>query len=976
MLAGYGHSGQVAGSWDPAARAVRVPAGHGPRRPRAGTSGDECAAVSARTPRTALLDGRALAEAVAVIGRDDREAALDLLRRARDDAMRELRRRLEDGASGAALVTAQTSLVDQLLRIILDRAARTVYPEPNPTTAGPLSLVAVGGYGRGDLAPHSDVDILFLHPYKLTGRSEQIIEYLLYMMWDLGLVVGHATRSVADCLRRARADMTIRTSVLESRHVWGDEALYGDFRRRFLTELVPGTEAEFVAAKLRERDQRHLRTGDSRYLLEPNVKDGKGGLRDLHVLFWIAKYLFRVERFGDLVGHGVLSRREHVSFRRAEGFLWRVRAHLHVVCDRADDRLTFDRQLEIATRMGYGPRRGNLAVERFMKHYFLVAKSVGELTRVFCAVLEAEKLHTAPVHRSGAGSGPARDGMLVSGGRIAAAGERTFNERPVRFVTIFRRAQTEGRDIHPATLRQIHRGGGLITAQVRDDPEANRAFRAILTDRRDPEKILRMMNEAGVLGRFLPDFGRVVAQTQLDLYHVYTVDEHSIRAIGVLAAIERGALAEELPLASTLIHQLRMREVLYLALLLHDVAKGRGGDHSEIGSEIARSVARRLAFAPHEAETCAWLVRWHLLFSMTAFKRDLNDPGTVDDFVGRVRSLERLRLLLVLTAADITAVGPGRMNAWKGSLLRMLYHRAEAVLAGGREAEDRDARVAEARRALRERLADWAGADIDRFGASLPVPYWLSTDSAMQERHARLVQGGGRGPLVETRIDRARDATEMTLYTPDYIGLFAAIAGAVAASGASIVDARVFTTSDGMAIDTIWIQASGGGALRDAGRLERLKQSVVRALADDGAGAGGADETAFEAAPQPARTAAIVVEPHVLVDNGASRGHTVIEVSARDRPGLLYDITRTLSACGVSINSAHISTVGSRAVDVFYVKDRFGLRLSRDAQIAQVRDRLTEMLERGSGVAPDRRAEETAPDRRADDPAPRRRAAV
>ena len=912
--------------------------------------------MSTAEARQDLFDRRALADAIARLGRDNRKGALELIRRARDEGREALQRRLEAGAAGAEIVAVQTALIDRLLGVLLERAARVLYPEPDPTTADRLSLVAVGGFGRGDLAPHSDVDILFLHPHKLTGRNEQIIEHLLYMMWDLGFSVGHATRSVADCLRRAREDMTIRTSVLESRHVWGDRALYDGFRRRFLDELVPGTEAEFVAAKLRERDERHVRAGGSRYLLEPNVKDGKGGLRDLHVLFWIAKYLFRVGRFGELLVRGVLNRHEYDRFARAEDFLWRVRAHLHIVCDRAEDRLTFDRQPEIAARMGYGPRRGNLAVERFMKHYFLVAKEVGELTRVFCAVLEAERLHTAPVHRSGTVTGPARDGLLVSGGRIAAVGEETFSERPVRLVTIFRRAQTEGRDIHPATLRLIHQGHGLITAEVRDDPEANRTFRAILTDRRNPDKILRMMNEAGVMGRFLPDFGRVVAQTQLDLYHVYTVDEHSIRAVGVLAAIERGALSDVLPLASTLIHQLRMRDVLYLSILLHDVAKGRGGDHSEIGAEIAREVATRLEFTPDEVETAVWLVRWHLLFSMTAFKRDPNDPHTVDDFVGRVRSLERLRLLLVLTAADITAVGPGRMTAWKGSLLRMLYHRAEAVLAGGREAEDREARVAKARQGLRARLADWTEADIAHFEARLPVNYWLSTDSGMQERHARLVQGGGRGPLVETRIDRAREATEMTLYTPDYIGLFAAIAGAMATSGTNIVDARVFTTSDGMAIDTIWIQAAGGGAIRDEERLGRLKQSVVRALSDDDAGAGRTDEAAVVATPPPVRSAPIALEPHVLVDNGASRGYTVIEVSARDRPGLLYDITRTLSACGVSIGSAHISTVGSRAVDVFYVRDRFGLKLSRQSQIARVQGRLTEMLGRESDDAPHRRA--------------------
>ena len=902
-----------------------------------------------------VFDRRALSESIGRLGRDDRTGVLELAKGACDDGRNALCRRLDAGASGAEIVAARTSLVDQLLRVLLERAAQVVYPEPNPTTASRISLVAVGGYGRGDLAPRSDIDILFLHPYKLTGRSEQIVEHLLYMLWDLGFTVGHATRSVADCLRRARGDMTIRTSVLESRHVWGDDALYDAFRRRFLTELVPGTEAEFVAAKLRERDERHVRTGNSRYLLEPNVKDGKGGLRDLHVLFWIAKYLFRIDRFGELVERGVLSQHEYDRFARAEDFLWRVRAHLHVVCERAEDRLTFDRQPEIAARMGYGPRRGNLAVERFMKHYFLVAKSVGDLTRVLCAVLEAERLHAAPVHRTGTATGPLRDGLFVSGGRIAAVGENAFNERPVRLVTIFRRAQTEGRDIHPATLRLIHQGHGLITQAVRDDPEANRAFRAILTDGRNPEQILRMMNEAGVMGRFLPDFGRVVGQTQLDLYHVYTVDEHSIRAIGVLSAIERGALADELPLASTLVHQLRMRDVLYLALLLHDVAKGRGGDHSEIGAGIARDVATRLEFTPDEIETVVWLVRWHLLFSMTAFKRDPNDPRTVDDFVGRVRSLERLRLLLVLTAADITAVGPGRMTAWKASLLRMLYHRAEAVLAGGREAEDREARVATAREKLRARIADWSETDIADFEERLPVTYWLSTDGGMQERHARLVQGGGRGPLVESRIDRTRDATEMTLYTPDFIGLFAAIAGAVATTGASIVDARVFTTNDGMAIDTIWIQAADGGAIQDEERLERLEQRVVRALSEDGAGAGSADEAAFEAPPPPARTAAIALEPHVLVDNGASTGYTVVEVSARDRPGLLYDITRTLSACGVSIGSAHISTVGSRAVDVFYVRDRFGLKLSRHAQLAQVQDRLSEMLARESDDVPLRR---------------------
>jgi [protein-PII] uridylyltransferase len=902
----------------------------------------------------AVLDRRALAESIADIKRGDRRAVLELAREAFLGGRKEVRRRLEDGASGAEVVAAQTFLMDQLLRVLYDRAALTVYPEPNPTMASRLSLVAIGGYGRGDLAPYSDIDVLFLHPYKLTARSEQIVEYLLYMMWDLGLKVGHATRSVADCLRRARDDMTIRTSVLESRYVWGDQPLVKEFRWRFLTELVPGTDAEFVHAKLSERDARHARSGDSRYLLEPNLKDGKGGLRDLHTLFWIAKYLYRVDRFGELVDRGVLSRREHRRFARAEGFLWRVRAHLHTIAGRAEDRLTFDVQPEIAARMGYEARRGNLAVERFMKHYFLVAKTVGELTRVFCAALEAERLNPAPARDAAASSGPPRDGLFVSGGRIAVVGDDAFEERPVRLISIFRRAQIEGRDIHPNTLRLIHQSLGLITAPIRRDAEANRILRDILTDRRDPERVLRLMNEAGVLGRFVPDFGRVVAQTQHDMYHVYTVDEHSIRAIGVLAAIEAGSVREDLPLASQLVHKIQARDALYLALFLHDVAKGRGGDHSEIGEGLARRMAERLGFAADAVETVAWLVRWHLLFSHTAFKRDPNDPKTVADFVGQIRSLERLRLLLVLTAADIMAVGPGRWNAWKGSLLRALYHRAEEVLAGGREAEGRDRRVAEAHLALRARLVDWTDEELARHEARLAAPYWLSTDPEMQERHARLVHRSDHAtPVVETRVEAAKGVTEITLYAPDHSGLFTTVAGAVAAAGASIVDARIFTTDDGMALDAFWVQDADLVAFDDPDRLERLRQTIAHALAN---GASGVAQMIARRAQLPARTDLFPVQPHVLVDNAASQSHTVIEVSARDRPGLLYDITGALGSCGLSIGSAHISTVGTRAVDVFYVKDRYGLKLARTAEIDLVRNKLTGVLALDAGDTPRRAA--------------------
>ena len=852
--------------------------------------------------------------------------------------------RLAARASGSAVVAANTFLIDQLLRVLFDHAAETLFPEPNPTTSDRLALVAIGGYGRGELAPQSDVDILFLHPYKLTARSEQIVEYILYMLWDLGLKVGQATRSVRDCVRRAEADMTIRTSLLESRFLWGAEPLYQEFRTRFRTEVIPGTEAAFVAAKLAERDERHKRAGESRYLLEPNVKDGKGGLRDLHTLFWIAKYLYRVDRFEELVERGVMTRKEFSRFSRAENFLWRVRAHLHVLSGRPEERLTFDVQPEIAKAMGYAARQGNLGVERFMKHYFLVAKTVGELTRVFCAALEADHLQVAPVRADKATLGIARPGFRIEGGRIAIENDEAFADDPVRLIEIFRIAQQEGRDIHPRVLRLIHQSLALIDQPVRDDARANRLFMALLTDPHDAETALRRLNESGVLGRFVPDFGRVIAQTQHDMYHVYTVDEHTVRAVGILTGIEGGRHEEELPLASEIVHEVLSREVLYVATFLHDIAKGRGGDHSELGAEIAETLCPRLGMSDEQTETVAWLVREHLLFSHTAFKRDINDPKTVADFVGRVQSIERLRLLLVLTAADIRAVGPGRWNGWKGSLLRELYRQAEDVLTGGHAAAGREARLAAARADLRARLDGWDDARFQAYADRFATPYWLTADAETHARHAAIVARAEADPaavIVETRVDQFRAVTEVTLYAPDRPGLFASLAGATAQAGASIVDAKAFTTADGMALDSLWLQDRDGGAYDEGAKLARLKSLVGQAVRG---------EIEFDVAGKPhfpARTEVFQIKPRVLVDNKASNSHTVIEINGRDRPGLLHDVARVLTALNLSISSAHISTFGTRAVDVFYVKDRYGLKVTKDRPIDELTQRLIEALSAG-----------------------------
>ena len=613
-----------------------------------------------------------------------RAQVLSLSKEAHAHAQQVIRDKFEAGLSGRATAQAIAWAMDQLIRTLFGFAVRYVYRQSNPTAAERLSVIAVGGYGRGEMAPHSDVDLLFLYPYKQTPWGEQVVEYLLYMLWDLGLKVGNATRSVDECIRLARSDLTIRTGLLEARFLCGDAALYRELRRRFRKEIVADTGPDFVEAKLLERDQRHKRFGDSRYVVEPNIKEGKGGLRDLHTLFWIGKYAFQVPKVANLADNGVLTSVELRHFTKAEEYLWTVRCHLHYFAGRSEERLTFDAQPEIGLRMRYTDRLGSRGVERFMKHYYLVAKEVGDLTRIFCAALEEQFKRKSRFRLSRMGQRHERvEGFVIEGARIDVAEDSIFQQDPVSLIRLFHLADQLEVDIHPRVLRLVTRSLRLVDGELRANPEANRLFLEILTSRKDPETALRRMNEAGVFGRFVPDFGRVVAQMQHDMYHVYTVDEHTIRAIGMLAKIERGAFEEDLPLSNEIIHKVQSRAVLFLAVLLHDIAKGRGGEHSEIGADLAFELGPRLGLSEEETETVAWLVRYHLAMSSTAFKRDIQDPKTVSDFAALVQSPERLKLLLVLTVADIRAVGPTVWNGWKGQLLRELYYRTEEALSGG-----------------------------------------------------------------------------------------------------------------------------------------------------------------------------------------------------------------------------------------------------------------------------------------------------
>ena len=907
--------------------------------------------------RIELLDGEALRRDLTALARAEsdqgklRKSALALIKTQFLAARERVRERTEAGTvSGLIAARALSDLQDLTIQVIYDFATKHFYYAQNPTMAEKLVIVATGGYGRGLLAPGSDVDLLFVRPFKQTAWGESVIEFILYMLWDLGLKVGHATRSLGECVRLAKQDMTIRTALLEARYLWGNEELYEDMRTRFWAEVATGSGQEFVEAKLAERDERHARQGESRYLVEPNIKEGKGGLRDLQTLYWIGKYLYHVEDASELIKHNVFTQDEYKLFQKAEAFLWDVRCQLHYAAGRAEERLSFDLQPELAVRLGFADADSRHAVEQFMRAYFLVAKDVGDLTRIFCAALEEQNRKRKPSLTSLLpGFLKPRTGtedFYVENGRLNAK-LNVFRNDPVNLIRIFHVADAKGVDVHPHALRNITRSLDLVTDAVRADPDANRLFLDILTSRRDPEIALRRLNESGVFGAFVPDFGRIVALMQFNMYHHYTVDEHLIRAVGNVAAIERGEHKHDHPLSTEIVKRIKSRETLYCAILLHDIAKGLPGDHSDVGAEIAARLCPRWGLSQGETADVVWLVRNHLVMSDVAQRRDIADPKTVRDFVEAVQTPEMLRLLVILTVADIRAVGPGVWNGWKGQLLRELYHEAEATMTGGDTTPARAARIGTAKAALAERLADLPAETRDHILVRHYDAYWLAFDTDAQERHARLMAAAdAKGELLSLSVESNafRSVSDVVIYTPDHAGLFSTLAGAVAVSGGSIVDAKAFTTNDGFALDVFSVQDADGAPFGDGARAERLRQTIAKTLA----GQMLPKKALAKKKPKP-RASAFHVRPRVNFDNEASAIATVIEVEGLDRPGLLYDVTHAIFESGLSISSSMVATYGERAIDVFYVRDGFGHKITHPDRLATVKASLVKALEPVAG---------------------------
>ena len=877
---------------------------------------------------------------------DDAEFAKGLLgvaKAAYGGLREELEAEFAEAPDGAVYVRRHALGMDQILAGVIESLMTRAGLDAKGESG--LALVAVGGYGRGELAPFSDIDILILGARESDKVHDGITEKLLYLMWDLGLKVGNSRRTVNETVLSIREDHTILTSLLEMRFLAGDAALYDSLNKSFWLAVERMGNDDFVEAKLAERDQRRRKQGDTRFVLEPNIKEGKGGLRDLHSLFWIAKFVCRTDKLSVIIEKGVLLESEAKRFAMDERYLWTVRCHLHLLAGRAEERLDFNMQTQIAPKMGFEAHGNKLAVERFMRRYHLVVCDVGNLTRTICSTLEVD-------FRKGSGSwtekfrkGTQFGGFTIHSGRVNLDSKLTFREEPIRLMTIFRLAHEHEADINPRCLHRLtHELGALDEAQ-RKDPAFAAEFLSILTSRKNPERALRFMNESGVLGRYIPEFRKIVAMMQFDMYHSYTVDEHTIKVIGILFQIEAGEFAEVAPIASSVMPELESRTVLIVAALLHDMAKGRDGDHSILGAELALELCPRLGLDSKDTETVSWLVRHHLLMSNTAFKYDLNDPKTITDFAAIIQSPERLKLLLVLTVADINGVGPTTWNSWRAALLRDLYHRCNSVLAGGDPNLSAAGDATAAKEVARQELSGWSDKEFDDHASRLPQYYWTGFDTASHVRHADFYRNFKKGDgefLADFRIDDEHKVTELTLLTVDHDGLFSQIAGAVASHGLSIAGARGTTCADGIVLDVFKLETPEHELVSDSRLLERVRGTVQEAVRGNHC---PQEELLRRWRRVPERLRQLPVPTRVILSNKISSLYTVIEVNGRDFPGLLYGIAKVLSDLDLKIKSANISTYGERVVDVFYVKDDKGNQITSQKLLDKVHDGLRRVFD-------------------------------
>jgi [protein-PII] uridylyltransferase len=836
--------------------------------------------------------------------------------------------------SGIAGCRDYTQAMDTVIRALHERARRS-FLATAPDIGYKMAVVAVGGYGRRELCPKSDVDILFLYPYKVDRYVEAMTEWMTYPLWDLGLDVGYSVRNVKESIKMASADDTIRTALLDRRFITGHEDCFDDSRKELDKFLFYSGADRFIEKKIDEMRARHEKYGLTTYVLEPNIKEGRGALRDIQTAVWAARIKYKCANLTELRNKGVASRQTIEALRYVEDYLLRVRTELHFLPGKKNEVLTFDAQEQVAARFGYRDRGNDYGVERFMRAYYL--------NTVACAQLSDELLDEVGRFLPESSRRPSffQRRKQVGGeailykGKISVRDAGSFRKDPVRILEFFRSMQVNKARLTVEAKRQIQQALPAVTPAFREDPRAAALFLEILGDTTHLRDTLMAMNATRFLGRYIPEWAGITCKVQRDIYHVYTVDVHSIRAASVLARAQ--FLESRLPEEDEFLRIFRSvahPATLTLATLLHDIGKGRGHRHSEVGAEMAERICRRLGLPEEQVDDVVFLVLQHLAMAHAAQRRDLHDLDLILSFSGTVGTMARLDQLYLLTYCDIRSVGPGVWNHWKSMLIGELYAKARNVLEHGAIKHPFEQQAQKRREAVRELLSKASPDAVDSFMVRFDERYFLGTPDVLIPQHFRMLAAYDGTPSIEVIDDPDAGASEVVVLCPDRRGLFATIAGTLSANSVNILNAAIATTHDGVAVDTFYVSAMGED---DTGmtRRERLARDLRRVLL------GEIDVPALMAERQTARfirDKVVKFRPtRVVFDNSVSTRYTVVDVFTYDRIGLLFDITDTLTRLGIDIVLSKIATKADQVADVFYLADRNGGKLTDPGRQEEIR---------------------------------------
>ncbi|HET8731650.1 MAG TPA: [protein-PII] uridylyltransferase [Moraxellaceae bacterium] len=881
---------------------------------------------------TELFDARSLETGEAL----PRTAYREAIRRAREV----LFERFKAGEDIRKLVNARAWVCDQLLAhawrcLGLDRF-------------GDVALLAVGGYGRGELHPGSDIDVMILHSQESLGEAESTsVSDFITLLWDLGLEIGASVRSLAECVEAAREDITIATNLMESRTITGDEQLRVHMQALTGPEhLWPGK--EFFKAKWDEQIERHAKHNNTEYNLEPDIKNAPGGLRDIQTIAWVAKRHFGASTLEDLVGHGFLTEAEYRQLNEGLTLLWRIRFALHMIAGRSENRLLFDFQRQVALMFGFADSNANRAVEQLMKAYYRAAMNISMLNEMLLQYFDEAILRA----NESAVITPINSRFQLRDGYIDAINDDVFRRTPSALIEIFvilgNDAEIVG--VRASTIRLIMESAELIDEKFRNDIRNTSLFMELLRCKHALFSSLRRMKRYGILGRYIPAFGAIIGQMQYDLFHIYTVDAHTLLVLKNMRRFRYPEVEEKYPVVAKVAQRLPKIELLYLAGLFHDIAKGRGGDHSELGAVDAHEFCLHHGLGKWDANLVAWLAQSHLMMSMTAQKKDVSDPDVINEFAQKVGDIVHLDYLYALTVADICATNPTLWNSWRASLLRQLYTQTKrAIRRGLGNPIDKQEWIAETRAAALEILdnENVVEAEVNRIWDQLGDDYFLRESAQDIAWHTRAIlqhpQGGGPLVLVrQSHSEQFEGATQIFVYTRDMPNLFAASVAALDQLHLTVMDARIITAQSNFSLDSYIVLDENGASITDPTRLDYIRDTLVRTLSNP------------EQFPDivkrrmPRQLRHFDVKTQINISQDPANPRTIVEVITLDRPGLLARIGRLFMECGVSLQNARIATLGERAEDVFFITDKQHQPITDPALCEQLAQALRDQLDQAA----------------------------